>query len=53
MLGNGFELLRQLTMEYSLRTRAESSAIRSQFASRSFVLSPKETSLISVVSDVI
>ena len=22
-LGNGFELLRQLTMEYSLRTRAE------------------------------
>jgi len=53
MLGNGFELLRQLTMEYSLRTRAESSAIRSQFASRSFVLSPKETSPISVVSDVI
>ena len=52
-LGNGFELLRQLTMEYSLRTRAEALAIRSQFASRSFVLSPKETSPTSVVSDVI
>ena len=42
-LGNGFELLRQLTVEYSLRTRAEALAIRSQFASRSFVLSSKET----------
>ena len=52
-LGNGFELLRQLTAEYSLRTRAEALAIRSQFAAKSFVLSPKETSPTSVVSDVI
>ena len=52
-LGNGFELLRQLTVEYSLRTRAEALAIRSQFASRSFVRSSKETSPTSIVSDVI
>ena len=52
-LGNGFELLRQLTAEYSLRTRAEALSIRSQFASKSFVLSPKETSPTSIVSDVI
>ena len=45
--------MRQLTAEYSLRTRAEALAIRSQFASKSFVLSPKETSPTSVVSDVI
>ena len=52
-LGNGFELLRQLTAEYSLRTRAEALSIRSQFSSKSFVLSPKETSPTSIVSDVI
>ena len=52
-LGNGFELLRQLTVEFSLRTRAEALAIRTQFASRSFVLSGKETSTSSVVSDVV
>ena len=52
-LGNGFELLRQLTGEYSLRTRAEALALRTQFAARSFVLSGKETSSTSVVSDVI
>ena len=52
-LGNGFELLRQPTVEYSLRTRAEALAIRSQFASRSFVLRSKETSPTSIVSAVI
>ena len=52
-LGNGFELLRQLTVEYSLRTRAEALALRSQFSSKSFVLSSKETSSTSIVSDVI
>ena len=52
-LGNGFELLRQLTAEYSLRTRAEALSIRSQFSAKSFVLSPKETSPTSIVSDVI
>ena len=52
-IGNGFELLRQLTLEYSLRTRNEALALRSQFASKSFVLSAKETSPSSVVTDVI
>ena len=41
-LGNGFELLRQLTVEFSLRTRAEALSLRTQFASRSFVLSEKK-----------
>ena len=36
-----------------MRTGAEALSIRSQFASMSFVLSPKETSPTSVVSDVI
>ena len=52
-VGNGFELLRQLTMEYSLRTRNEALALRSQFASKSFVLTAKETSPSSIVTDVI
>ena len=39
---NGYELLRQLTFEYSLRTRAEVLSLRSLFASRSYVLSAAE-----------
>ena len=35
-VGNGFEMLRQLTSEYSLRTRAEALAMRTTFASRTF-----------------
>ena len=50
---NGYELLRQLTLEYSLRTRAEALSLRSLFASRSYVLSASETSASSLVSDVI
>ena len=50
---NGYELLRQLTLKYSLRTREEALSLRSLFASRSYVLSASETSASSLVSDVI
>ena len=42
--GNGFELLRQLTCEYSLRTRSEALALRAAFSMKSFQLSAQETS---------
>ena len=48
--GNGFEPLRQLTCEYSLRTRAEALALRAAFSMRSFQLSAQETSPSSVVT---
>ena len=51
--GNGFELLRQLTCEYSLRTRSEAWALRAAFAMKSFQLSAQETSPSSVVTDTI
>ena len=51
--GNGFELLRQLTCEYSLRTRSEALALRAAFAMKSFQLSAQETSPSSVVTDTI
>ena len=35
---NGFELLRQLTHEYSLRSRAEALSLRASLATKSFVL---------------
>ena len=50
---NGYELLRQLTLEYSLRTRAEALSLRSLFVNKSYVLSSSETSASSSVSDVI
>ena len=52
-VGNGFEMLRQITNEYSLRTRSEALAMRTSFASKSFALSQQETSASTVVSDVI
>ena len=48
-MSKGFELLRQLTSECSLRTRAEALSVRIAFAAIAFTL---ETSPISVVSDV-
>ena len=48
---NGFELLRQLTLEFSVRTRTEALSLRAGIASKSFVLSAHETSPSSVVSD--
>ena len=50
---NGYELLRQLTLEYSLRTRAEALSLRSLFVNKSYTLSSSETSASSLVSDVI
>ena len=50
---NGFELLRQLTLEFSVRTRTEALSLRAGIASKSFVLSAHETSPSSVVSDTI
>ena len=50
---NGFELLRQLTLEFSLRSRSEALSLRTQIAGRSFVLAATQTSPSSLVSDVI
>ena len=52
-MSNGFELLRQLTCEYSLRTRSEALSLRTAFATKVFQLKSNETSPTSVVSDVI
>ena len=35
---NGYELLRQLTLEFSIRSRSEALSLRTQIAGRSFVL---------------
>lgn len=48
---NGYELLRQLTLEVSSRFRAEALSLRTQIAGRSFVLTAARPS--SLVSDVI
>ena len=45
---NGFELLRQLTLEFSLRSRSEALSLRTQIAGRSSQTSPS-----SLVSDII
>ena len=50
---NGFELLRQLTLEYSLRTRSEALSLRTALAGRSFVLNSSESSASTIVSDTI
>ena len=50
---NGFELLRQMTLEFSVRSRTEALSLRAGIASKSFVLSAQETSPSSVVSDTI
>ena len=50
-VGNGYELLRQLTGEYSLRNRGEALALRTVFLNKNFSLSSAETSPSSIVSD--
>ena len=50
---NGFELIRQLTMEYSLRTRSEALSFRTALAHKSFSLYASETSPSTVVTDTI
>ena len=50
---NGFELLRQLTLEFSLRSRSEALSLRTQIAGKSFVLPATQTSPSSLVSDTI
>ena len=50
---NGYELLRQLTLEFSIRSRSEALSLRTQIAGRSFVLPAAQTSPSSLVSDVI
>ena len=50
---NGYELVRQLTLEFSLRSRAEALTVRASLASKSFTLSSSETSPGSIVSDTI
>ena len=50
---NGFELLRQLTQEFSLRSRAEALSLRTSLAAKSFSLSANETTVSTVVSDTI
>ena len=50
---NGYELVRQLTLEFSLRSRAEALTVRASLASKTFTLSSSETSLGSIASDTI
>ena len=50
---NGFELVRQLTLEFSLKTRGEALGMRSSLASKAFVLGASETSVGTVVTDTI
>ena len=50
---NGFELLRQLTLEFSLRSRSKALSLRTQIAGKSFVLAATQTSPSSLVSDTI
>ena len=50
---NGYELLRQLTLEFSIRSRSEALSLRTQIAGRSFVLAAAQTSPSSLVSDAI
>ena len=50
---NGFELVRQLTLEFSLKTRGEALGMRSSLASKSFVLGASETSVGTIVTDTI
>ena len=50
---NGYELLRQLTQEFSLRTRSEALVFRTALAAKSFVLSGQETTAATVVTDTV
>ena len=50
---NGHELLKQLTLEFSIRSRSEALSLRTQIAGRSFVLAAAQTSPSSLVSDTI
>ena len=50
---NGFELLRQLTLEFSLRSRSKALSLRTQIAGKSFVLGATQTSPSFLVSDTI
>ena len=50
---NGFELIRQLTLEYPIRTRNEALTFRTALANKTFALSASETSPSSVVTDTI
>ena len=50
---NGYELVRQFTLEFSLRSRAEALTVRATLSSKSFSLSGSETTPGSVVSDAI
>ena len=50
---NGFELVRQLSAEFSLRSRGEALTLRAHLAAKSFVLQSSETSVGTVVTDTI
>ena len=50
---HGYEMLRQLSLEFCLRSRGEALSMRASLAVKSFVLSANETTVGSVVSDTI
>ena len=50
---NGLELVRQLTLEYSIRTRSEAFSFRTALAGKSFALHGNETSASTIVTDTI
>ena len=52
-VSNGFELVRQLTLEYSIRTRSEALSFRTALAGKSFALHGNETNANTIVTDTI
>ena len=50
MKSNGYELVRQLTQEFSLRSRAEALSLRTSLAAKSFSLAANERTVSTVVS---
>ena len=53
LASSNVELIRQLTLEYSIRTRNEALTFRTALAGKTFLLSASETSPSSVVTDTI
>ena len=51
-LGNGFELVRQLTKEYSLRSRGECLSLRTQLLSRTFASTASDGAVSDIVRQI-
>ena len=50
---NGYEFLRELTLEFSLRSRSEALSLRTALASKNFTMKDGETTKATQVADVV